>query len=131
MQSESCLSCDTLNLDGTMKDPGTKRDTYSSAQKMHASMTYIFGRVHRLGTLQWQENETTGEMKGNPSVCETVSTYMVSLRRRKVLSYHSLMLTEVPTSMFQVQAGESATSARAITPVSVHCLISIRRLIKS
>ena len=81
-------SCDTLNLDGTVKDPSVKRDTYSNAQKMRASMTYMFGRVHGLGTLQWQENES-GEMKGNPSVCEAVSTYMISLRRRKVQSSDS------------------------------------------
>lgn len=74
-------SCDTLNLDGTLKDPSVKRDTYSSAQKMRASMTYMFGRIHGLGTLQWQEHERTGEMKGNPSVCEAVSTYMISLRQ--------------------------------------------------
>ncbi|KAJ3846627.1 hypothetical protein EV368DRAFT_52526 [Lentinula lateritia] len=37
-------------------------------------------------------------MKGNPSVSSLVSSYMVSLRRRKV------------------QGGEAATSARAITP---------------
>jgi hypothetical protein len=90
-------SCDTLNLDGTRKDPKIKRDTYSTAQKMRASMTYMFGRVHGLGTLQWQENGTgTGEMKGNPSVCETVSSYMVSLRRRKVYCFPFLILqTEV------------------------------------
>jgi hypothetical protein len=54
------------------------------AQKMRAAMTYMFGRIHGLGTLPWQESEVTGKMKGNPSVCEIVSTYMVSLRRRKV-----------------------------------------------
>lgn len=72
-------SCDTLNLDGTMKDPSVKRDTYSNAQKMHATMTYMFRQVHGLGTLQWQENWSTNEMKGNPSVCKAVSTYMISL----------------------------------------------------
>jgi hypothetical protein len=38
-------------------------------------------------------------MVGNPSVSDTVSSYMVSLRRRKV------------------RAGETQTSARAITEV--------------
>ena len=69
-----------MNLDGTVKDPSAKRDMYLNAQKMHASMTYMFGQVHGLGTLQWQENES-GEMKGNPSVCEAVSTYMISLHQ--------------------------------------------------
>ena len=62
-------------------------------------MSYAFGRLHGLGTLPWHKSETTGQMVGNPSVSDTVSSYMVSLRRRKV------------------QAGETPTSARAITPV--------------
>ena len=66
---------------------------------MRASMTYAFGRLHGLGTLPWHQSEVTGAMVGNPSVSDTVSSYMVSLRRRKV------------------RAGETQTSARAITPV--------------
>ena len=66
---------------------------------MRAAMTYAFGRLHGLGTLPWHQSEVTGAMVGNPSVSDTVSTYMVSLRRRKV------------------RAGEAQTSARAITPV--------------
>ena len=62
-------------------------------------MTYAFGRLHGLGTLPWHESEVTGAMVGNPSVSDTVSSYMVSLRRRKV------------------RAGETQTSARAITQV--------------
>jgi hypothetical protein len=62
-------------------------------------MTYTFGRLHGLGTLPWHQSEVTGAMVGNPSVSDTVSSYMVSLRRRKV------------------RAGETQTSARAITQV--------------
>lgn len=62
-------------------------------------MTYAFGRLHGLGSLPWHPSETTDKMLGNPSVSNVVSSYMVSLRRRKV------------------QDGETATSARAITPV--------------
>ena len=51
---------------------------------MRASMTYAFGRIHGLGSLPWHKNETTGKMVGNPSVSQTVSSYMLSLRRRKV-----------------------------------------------
>ncbi|KAF8135303.1 hypothetical protein K438DRAFT_1472381, partial [Mycena galopus ATCC 62051] len=65
------------------------------AQKMRAAMTYAFGRIHRLGSTPWQEEPVPS---GNPSVSEIVSSYMVSLRRRKV------------------QAGETAVSSRAITP---------------
>ncbi|KAK6997291.1 hypothetical protein R3P38DRAFT_2563764 [Favolaschia claudopus] len=58
-------------------------------------MTYAFGRLNGLGSLPWHESESVG----NPSVSETVATYMTSLRRRKV------------------RAGETATSAHAITEV--------------
>ncbi|KAJ7847634.1 hypothetical protein B0H14DRAFT_2769829 [Mycena olivaceomarginata] len=64
---------------------------------MRAAMTYAFGRLLGLGSLPWHQSESTGKMVGNPSVSETVATYMTSLRRRKV------------------RAGETATSARAIT----------------
>lgn len=66
-------------------------------------MTYMFGRIHGLGGLPWHESEVTGEMVGNPSVSSIVSSYMLSLRRRKVAflssqspyhHVHSLFLTE-------------------------------------
>jgi hypothetical protein len=92
-------SCDEIGLDGTKKPSGTVRMSYAHAQKMRAAMTYAFGRLHHLGTLPWHKSETTGQMVGNPSVSDTVSSYMVSLRQRKV------------------HAGETPTSARAITSV--------------
>jgi len=61
-----------------------KRGMYSTAQKMRATITYMFGHVLGLGTLPWHESELTGEMKGNPSVSQTLSSYMVSLRWRKM-----------------------------------------------
>ncbi|KAF8239774.1 hypothetical protein L208DRAFT_1236674, partial [Tricholoma matsutake] len=65
-----------------------------------AAMTYMFGHIYGLGSLPWHKNEITGKMVGNPSVSQTVSSYMLSLRRQKV------------------RAGETTTSAHAITPVS-------------
>ncbi|KAJ7838616.1 DNA breaking-rejoining enzyme [Mycena olivaceomarginata] len=50
---------------------------------MRAAMTYAFGRLLGLGSLPWHQSESTGKMVGNPSVSETVATYMTSLRRRK------------------------------------------------
>ncbi|KAF7321720.1 DNA breaking-rejoining enzyme [Mycena kentingensis (nom. inval.)] len=90
--------CDDVNLDGTMKPSTVQRDSYSHAQKMRATATYAFGRVAGLGSLPWQRSEVSRRMVGNPSVSESVSRYMVSLRKKKV------------------RAGEVATSARAITP---------------
>ncbi|KAF7308877.1 DNA breaking-rejoining enzyme [Mycena kentingensis (nom. inval.)] len=90
--------CDDVNLDGTAKPLTVQRDSYSHAQKMRATATYAFGRVAGLGSLPWQRSELSGRMVGNPSVSESVSRYMVTLRKKKV------------------RAGEVATSARAITP---------------
>jgi hypothetical protein len=94
--------CDELNLDGTPRPSTEVRATYGTAQKMRASMTYAFGRLHGLGSMHWQHSPLGEGMVGNPSVSEAVSRYMLSLHRRKV------------------QAGETATSARAI---SVVCLL--------
>lgn len=51
---------------------------------MRASMTYLFGRILGLGSRPWQRSEVTGKMTGNPSISEQVSSYMMSLRTRKV-----------------------------------------------
>ena len=51
--------------------------------------------------LAFHYNEASASWIGNPSVSEAVSTYMLSLCWRKV------------------KAGETLTSARAVTPVSM------------
>ncbi|KAG1870891.1 DNA breaking-rejoining enzyme [Suillus subluteus] len=90
--------CDSLNIDGTTKPSTQDRGTYSHAQKMHALMTYAFGRLNGLGNMPWHESDAGGGlMVGNPSISVEVSSYMCSLCRWKV------------------QAGEVANSARAIT----------------
>ncbi|KAF8214513.1 hypothetical protein K438DRAFT_1562454, partial [Mycena galopus ATCC 62051] len=95
-------SCDVVDLNGNPVDKGKVVPTYAHAQKMRAAMTYTFGRLHNLGSIPWQDNPEG--VIGNPSVSAIVSSYMVSLRRRKV------------------QAGETAISSRAITPVSQLCI---------
>ncbi|KAJ7651100.1 DNA breaking-rejoining enzyme [Roridomyces roridus] len=65
---------------------------------MRAATTYGFGPLNGLGSVEWQKSEVTAKMRGNPSVSETVSSYMLSLRKKKV------------------RTGEVPTSARAITP---------------
>ncbi len=79
--------CDTIGLDGKMAEG--LRSTFAHAQKMRASMTYVFGRIYGAGRSAWQvsfseRGETT--TSGNPSLSDKVSTYMLSLRRRKVLA---------------------------------------------
>ncbi|KAH9007804.1 hypothetical protein EDB84DRAFT_1671914 [Lactarius hengduanensis] len=100
--------CDELNLDGTKRPSNEVRATYGTAQKMRASMTYAFGRLHGLGSMDWHCSEG-GSMVGNPSVSEMVSWYMLSLHRRKV------------------RAGEAATSASAITADTLKKLYDFNR----
>lgn len=57
---------------------------------MRASITYAFGRVWKLGILPWHQKEMSDEWVGNPSVSDAVSTYMLSLRRRKVVVAQSI-----------------------------------------
>ncbi|KAJ3728953.1 hypothetical protein C8R42DRAFT_716828 [Lentinula raphanica] len=90
-------ACDSINLDGSTRDPSEIRNSYTHAQKIRAAFTYGFNCIAGLGMATWECSEITGLMRGNPSVSSLVSSYMVSLRRRKV------------------QAEEAATSARAIT----------------
>jgi hypothetical protein len=61
---------------------------------MRASMTYAFGRLHSLGNLPWHNLKSSdssdaaaggGVMIGNPSISVEVSSFMCSLRRRKVI----------------------------------------------
>ena len=82
-----CTRCDSINLDGTTKPPTHERGSYGHGQKMRAAMTYAFGRLQGLGNMPWHESELRrGDMLGNPSVSIEVSSYMCSLRRRKVSS---------------------------------------------
>lgn len=74
-------------LDGSPKPVDKLRATYSHAQKMRAAMTYAFGQIHGLGTLSWHQDTHSRKMVGNPSVSVAVSSYMISLHRRKV-TYH-------------------------------------------
>ncbi|KAK6991680.1 hypothetical protein R3P38DRAFT_3331684 [Favolaschia claudopus] len=102
--------CDEYDFDRTKKDSTTARASYNHAQKMRAAMTYAYGRLNGIGSLPWHESESTGKM--------TVATYMTSLRRRKV------------------RAGETATSARAITQLwptyvlSFLCLLRFDEVLK-
>ncbi|KAF8812639.1 hypothetical protein BYT27DRAFT_7086458, partial [Phlegmacium glaucopus] len=72
-------SCDTISLNG--KPPTTPCSSYTHAQKMHAGMTHVFGHVLGIGSQPWKQ---ILRVEGNPSISKKVSTYMVSLRCRKV-----------------------------------------------
>lgn len=76
--------CDDVDIDGTTKPKSSKRGSYSHAEKIRAMATYAFSRVHHIGRVPWHEDPSTQKWYGNPSISETVSTYMCSLRRKKV-----------------------------------------------
>jgi hypothetical protein len=71
--------CDELDFKGNRRSSTKVRATYGTAQKMRASMTYAFGRIHGLGSMHWQHSPLGEGMVGNPSVSEVVSRYMLSL----------------------------------------------------
>lgn len=65
-------------------------NTYNSAQKMRAAMSHQYGRNFKHGVQPFTENQNKpGTYTGNPSMSDTVSNYMISLRRRKVNNYIS------------------------------------------
>ncbi|KAJ3804797.1 hypothetical protein F5876DRAFT_52871, partial [Lentinula aff. lateritia] len=87
--------CDELNLNNMKKDASIERHSFTHAQR--AAATFGFGRVHGLGMQAWHRSETTGKMLGNPSVSETLTSYMLSLCRRKVsfIVLHLLSITQI------------------------------------
>ncbi|KAJ3851515.1 DNA breaking-rejoining enzyme [Lentinula lateritia] len=107
--SQEYHRCDIIDLDGKAIATTKERATYTHAQKMRAAATFGFGRVHGLGMQAWHRSEISGKMLGNPSVSETVSTYMLSLRRRKT------------------QSGDTPTSARAVTSALLENLYYFNR----
>ncbi|KAJ3846877.1 hypothetical protein EV368DRAFT_88402 [Lentinula lateritia] len=107
--SQEYLRCDENHLNGSPIAPSMERSTYAHAQKMRAAATFGFGQIHGLGMQAWHQSEMSGKMLGNPSVSETVSSYMLSLWRRKT------------------RAGETATSARAVTSQLLECLYHFNR----
>lgn len=112
--------CDSVVLDG--KPAIGPRGSYTHAQKMRAAMTHVFSRVFGIGSQNWQCNVSPDgrvTATGNPSISNRVSTYMVGLRRRKVSETTRSLFCLTYTADLQVKEGETTTSARAITPVSV------------
>ncbi|KAJ7270890.1 hypothetical protein C8J57DRAFT_1065078, partial [Mycena rebaudengoi] len=89
--------CDNKDMDGKPIPRSQKRKSYSYAMKMRAMFTSTFQKDHGLGKVFWHQADD-GIWRGNPSVSNHVSGYMVNLRRSKV------------------RAGETSQSVTAITP---------------
>jgi hypothetical protein len=60
--------------------------TFSCALKMRAAVSYHFAQEKGRGSEKWHQDHQ-GMWLGNPALSHTVSRYMISLQRRKVLSY--------------------------------------------
>ncbi|KAJ7459532.1 hypothetical protein B0H11DRAFT_1696019, partial [Mycena galericulata] len=75
--------CDNKDAEGRTIPASQPRQSYSYALKMRAAMTHAFGHNHGLGKTKWHKADN-GKWKGNPSVSDTVSGYLVNLHRTKV-----------------------------------------------
>lgn len=76
--------CDSIDFKtGAQKPASQLRSGISTAMKIRAAMTYLFGILCGLGREEWRRDHTTGKMVGNPSISPKVSCYMVALKRRK------------------------------------------------
>lgn len=87
---------------------------------MRASVSHTFGRDFKQGDQSWIEI-SPGRFIGNPSMAFEVSTYMISLRRRKVSAF-DLNPKNTLIHMPQVRLGEVVTSARAMDADVLHKL---------
>ncbi|KZV82571.1 hypothetical protein EXIGLDRAFT_810520, partial [Exidia glandulosa HHB12029] len=90
--------CDDKDHTGRVKPVEEERSTYSHAMKIRAALTFLFSRIGSIGLTPWHLSPDQTKGIGNPSVSFAVSSYMISLRRRKAAD------------------GEAPTSARAMTP---------------
>lgn len=111
------ISCDIVDLDGKRRPQDFCPNSYSDAQKKRASLTYMFGRCAGCGNDRWRADDTTGQMRGNPSCSFVLSSYMLSLRRRKVTIIPQLGFLCGAEILWQVDSGDSSISSRAMTEV--------------
>ncbi|KAK0463169.1 uncharacterized protein EV420DRAFT_1639278 [Desarmillaria tabescens] len=63
-----------------LKSHEDARRSFSLAEKLHSGITYGFQRAGGWGKTLWDKATAAG----NPSISELVSSYMLSLRRRKI-----------------------------------------------
>ncbi|KAH8985965.1 DNA breaking-rejoining enzyme [Lactarius hatsudake] len=106
------LQCNELNLNGKKRLSSQVCATYGTMQKMHASMTYMFGRIHSLRSMHWQRG-SDGRMVGNPSVSEvkaqetTTSARAISVATMYTL-YHFNMRVPVRDLRYPLANGSKA-----------------------
>ncbi|TRM68005.1 DNA breaking-rejoining enzyme, partial [Schizophyllum amplum] len=94
--------CDSIDFKtGAQKPASQLRSGISTAMKIRAAMTYLFGILCGLGREEWRRDHTTGKMVGNPSISPKVSCYMVALKRRKA---HEGDCTEASRAITLVRA---------------------------
>lgn len=69
--------------------------TFSHALKMRAAISYHFAQEEGRGSEKWHQDHQ-GVWLGNPALSHTVSRYMISLQRRKVLPVQSNPIKKKP-----------------------------------
>ncbi|SJL16477.1 uncharacterized protein ARMOST_20003 [Armillaria ostoyae] len=72
--------CDAVDMHGVSKPLDDPQQTYSHAQKLRASLMYGFWKKGGRGIQPWDRDT----LSGNPSVSETMSSYMLGLHKRKI-----------------------------------------------
>lgn len=95
--------------------------------KMRSAVTYLIGRVARRGNTPWNSDDGI-QYRGNPSVSEYVSRYMMALKKRKVSSVSCLYLVFFNEDILQHALGERAMSSRAITSDMIKDIYAIKSL---
>lgn len=82
---------------------------------MRASVSHYFGRNFDAGMSPWTESvQSPGLYTGNPSISNTVSKYMCSLRRRKVRRLADNLTILIFILLSKARGGETVVSAKAI-----------------
>jgi hypothetical protein len=76
--------CDTAERVGKAK-MAYKGKTYSHALKMRAAISFHYNGLGK-GATSWHMGRF-GDWEGNPSLSNAVSRYMISLQKRKVISW--------------------------------------------
>ncbi|KAF8236376.1 hypothetical protein L208DRAFT_1222043, partial [Tricholoma matsutake] len=76
--------CDSVNPDGSKKQPMEYHCAWTYTMKMRAAMTHGFGQAYEQGNLPWTRCRNLEKWWGNASNSTFVSCYMHGLKRRKV-----------------------------------------------
>ncbi|KAJ7603609.1 DNA breaking-rejoining enzyme, partial [Mycena polygramma] len=79
--------CDVIDLEGQPIPEGKAIATKGTAETIRAALLYKFGTVQGLGRTPWRAKPLQPtQFEGNPVFSDIVSDFIISLKRRKVIS---------------------------------------------